>query len=362
MTGRERLEAILHKRPADGLSWTTLVDSNTLDLLPGEMKGMSGIDFYRHIGCDILMLNAWGTEHRFLSPTLEWPEGVVETVAQEGDRRRQEIRSPAGTLVRERHLGHPVRFPVTTLEKVRVYRTLWEGARFLARDDSPPFQKVNRLIGDDGVVTRFWGPSTIPKLLEQDMGTEAFYYLLHDHREEMEGLISAIHEKELEAFRILAQGPCDVVILIENTSTFYISPEVYRRYNGPHVRDFVDIVHQAGKTAIIHMCGHVRNILGLIKETGLDGIHALTPSPTGDTPWELAMDLLGDDQIIIGILDPSIFVSGPLEEIPLALDELYTPRLRRANFCLWPAADGIVVPLERFQAVAAWMERNGGRG
>ena len=361
MTGRERLQAILHKQPAEGLSWTTLVDSNTLDVLPGELKGMSGIDFYRHVGCDIVLLNGWSTPFSFASPTLEWPDGVMETVRDEGDYQFRELVTPFGTLDSERRKGHPTKYPVRTLADVRVYREMWEGASYVEGDDGPVFDSINALIGEDGVVTRFPGPSTIPRLLEVDMGTQNFYYLLHDHKEEMEGLMSAIHEKELEAWEIVSRGPCDVVILCENTSTFYISPDTYRNYSGPQVRDFVDIMHAAGKVAILHMCGHVRMILDLIKETGLDGIHALTPPPTGDTPWELALDELGEDLIIFGVIDPSIFIMGTLDEIPEALDALYTPRLRRSNFCLWPGADGLAVPLERFEAVAAWMDRNGRR-
>ena len=69
--------------------------------------------------------------------------------------------------------------------------------------------------------------------------------------------------------------------------------------------------------------------------------------------------MIGEDLIIIGALDPSIFISGPVEQIAAALDSLYTPRLRRANFILCLGADGICVPIERFQAVADWMNRNG---
>ena len=125
----------------------------------------------------------------------------------------------------------------------------------------------------------------------------------------------------------------------------------------PHVRDFVDIAHAAGKTALIHMCGHVRDILTDFKETGADGIHALTPPPTGNTEWELALDVLGEDLVIFGILDPSIFCLEPVDNIAPALDRLYTPRLRRANFCLWAGADGLAIPLERFEAVKRWIER-----
>ncbi len=50
MTGRERLEAILHRQPADRLSWTTLVDAATLDALPGSLGIHGELDFYRQIG------------------------------------------------------------------------------------------------------------------------------------------------------------------------------------------------------------------------------------------------------------------------------------------------------------------------
>lgn len=361
MNGRERLERLVHKQPADGLAWTTIVDTNTLDHLPGAMQGMSGLDFHRHLDCDVFLLNPWGLSLTFQSPTLEWPSGVEEHVVRENRHEWRELSTPSGTLRSERERGHPTRFPVTTIDDVGLYRSVWEGARFVERDDAAAYKRTIDLIGDQGIVTRFWGPSTIPRLLEVDMGTMAFYYQMNDHPDEMDALVRTIHEKELRAFELLASGPCDVAVLCENTSTYYISPDIYRRYNGRHVKDFCDIVHAAGKTAIIHMCGHVKNILKDIRQTGLDGVHALTPPPTGDTPFDLALDVLGEDAVIIGVLDPTVFIAGPLDEVGPALDALYTLRLRKANFCLCPASDGLTVPLERFEAVASWMRKHGGR-
>ena len=126
----------------------------------------------------------------------------------------------------------------------------------------------------------------------------------------------------------------------------------------PHQHEFVEIMKENGKVAILHMCGHVRLILDLIVETGCDGIHALTPPPTGGTPWEDALDVIGEDLIIFGVLDPSIFASGPVDGIGPALDQLITPRLREANLVLMPAADGISVDYERFLAVKHWVEEN----
>jgi len=66
MTGQERLSAILNRQPVDKLAWTTLVDDATLNNLPAKMKGMSPIDFYQYIGCDIFLLNTGGCNRLFL--------------------------------------------------------------------------------------------------------------------------------------------------------------------------------------------------------------------------------------------------------------------------------------------------------
>ena len=359
MTGRERLNAILKKQRKDRLAWTTLVDDATLALLPEDQRGHGGIDFYKQLGCDIFLLNGWNTPYRFKSPELRWPDTVRITRQKDGPRTTTQWETPWGTLTATREGSHPLKYPIDSIEALRVYHKMWAEAAFIPHDDTATLRSLDAIIGDDGVVTRFWGPSTIPRLLENDMGTEAFYFLMADYPDDVDGLIRTIHEREREAFRILAEGSCDSVTLVENTSTFYISPEIYRTYNMPHQREFVDLVKSRGKTAILHMCGHVHGILDLIKETWCDGIHTLTPPPTGNTPWEAALDSLGEDLIIFGCLDPTIFAAGDIRDIPLALDRLITPRLREANFVLNPMADGIPVDPHRFEAVADWVRANG---
>lgn len=358
MTGRERLRAILHKQPTDRLSWTTLVDNTTLLHFPKELQCGGGIDFYRHLGCDIFLLNGWNTAHSFRSPELRWHESVQEIWRRNNDTTIREWRTPRGTLTGTWQGSHPIKYPVDSIDAVRIYHEMWEGAGFVEHDETQALAAIDTLVAEDGVITRFWGPSTIPRLLENDMGIEQFYYLLFDHAKEMKELITIMHERELAAFGMLANGPWESVTLCENTSTFYISPEIYEQYNMPHQRDFVHAVHTAGKPALLHMCGHVFDILDLIKETHCDGIHTLTPPPTGNTPWETALDILGEDTVIFGALDPSIFISGPVQAIGPAMDELISPRLRQANFVLCPMADGIQVPLDRFVAVKEWMEHN----
>ncbi len=359
MTGRERLNAVLHKQPTDRLPWTTLVDQATLSLVPENRRGNGGLDFYKHLGCDIFMLNGWNTPYNLHSPVLRWPDEVKIVTDHDGQRTTTRWETPNGSLTSVFEGSHPAKYPVNSLAALKLYQDLWEGASFIAHDDTHAVENLNRMIGDHGVVTRFWGPSTIPRLLETDMGTQNFYYLMADHPQAVDALIRTIHQREITAFDLLADGPWDSVTLVENTSTYYISPAIYRDYNMPHQRAFVDAVKAKGKTAILHMCGHVHGILDLIKETGCDGIHTLTPPPTGDTTWEDALDHIGDDLIIFGCLDPTIFAAGDIRAIPETLDRLITPRLRESHFVLNPMADGIPVDPARFEAVAKWIERKG---
>lgn len=365
MTGRDRLSSIVRKRGTDRLCWATLVDQRSIDEFPSPWNTLSDLDVFRRLGCDILLLNSGrtaATRVTFESPRMVWPAGTTadETRSTENGTavHRLALRTPRGTLTRVNMNGHPVKGIVETREELRLYREAWEGVRWVKTDETAKLQRVDDLIGADGITTRFSFPTAIPYLLEIDIGIERFYYLYHDYPDDMRGLIDTIHDRLKEAFAILAQDPFDVQIIVENTSTRYISPSLYRSHNGPHQKDFVDAMHAAGKVAILHMCGHVRGLLREIKETGADGIHALTPPPVGDTPWEDALDVLGEDTVLMGALSPSVFVSGPVDQIGPALDAAYTPRLRKANFILCPFTDGITVPLERFQAVSRWMERN----
>jgi hypothetical protein len=357
MTSRERLTAIIHREPTDRLAWTTLVDWTTLSTVPAELQGRGGMDFYAYVGCDALLLDGWGSPYPWTSPRLQWGPDVKETSRTEGDYYYQEWHSPAGTVTKRLHGCRHDKYPVESAEDLRVYRAMWEDAQFVGEPDLAHAKKLDEFVGDAGLHVRYWWPSVVQDFLQFTTGVEHFYYLLSDCRGEMEELMQIIHRKQCESFKIMGQLPMEAVILPENTSTTLISPDLYRRYSLPQVRDFVDIMHSYGKVALIHMCGLIHALLPDIKATGLDGVHGLTPPPVGNTPWEEALDILGEDTITFGVLDPSVFCRGTAKQVTELLDAVYTERLRRSHFCMWASADGLRVPLENFMAIKAWMDK-----
>jgi hypothetical protein len=89
------------------------------------------------------------------------------------------------------------------------------------------------------------------------------------------------------------------------------------------------------------MCGHVRDLLPDIAATGLDGIDALTPPPTGNTTPQDAWRVIGADLIVHGVLDPSSWIHRSKEEIVAAMERALPPGMKDRNFLLCTAADGL---------------------
>lgn len=365
MTGRECLQAILRRETPPRLCWTTLVDDLTRSVMPAEARALSPFDFYRHIGCDILQFGNYGLPTGVQVPpparSVQPPHDAEHRTEPDGTQVTT-THTEWGDLVSRYRSGHPTKHPVETLADLRVARRMWEGTTFerAACSGEDEYARIETAIGDDGLYLPTLDPSPVQQLLELDMGLIGFYGLLQDHPREMADLLEAMQQARRQEWEIVAGcSPAAALIAVENTSSTMISPDIYRRYSLPQLREIVDICHAHGKLAIFHMCGLLWHLLPVIRETGLDGINALTPPPHGDTTIEQALDVCGEDLIILGgIFDGSVFQAPEVTRAQLhrALEELYTPRVRRAKLLLWFGADGLPTPLERFLAVKEWFE------
>lgn len=367
MTGRERLTNILDGRPNDRLAWTTLVDDTTRSVMPAPVRQLHVLDFYRHVGCDILQFGDYGlpAEDRTASPAvLRQPVQRARTES-DGLILRATV-SQWGELTATWRRGHPVKYPVERPADLEVLTNIWAHSRYEEVQDSQPEESLRRIeerIGDDGIYVATTAPSPVQQLIEGDMGLEQFCYFLQDHPRQMEELLAAMHRCRVQEYEILARRtPCPAIIPVENTSSTLTSPSMYRQLSLPQIAEYARIVHRHGKKFILHMCGLLKCLLPVLKETGLDGINGLTPPTVGDTPCEAALDALGEDLILLGAIFPGQVFQRPgatAGEIHRTLDSLDTPRLRRARLLLWMGADGLPTPLERFLAVREWMEKKG---
>ena len=227
MNGRKFLHRILNRQSPDRLLWTTLVDDVTRSVMPDEVRRLSALEFYRHIGCDIVQLGNYGLSQDMCVPSpsrLVSPDVKQEIAGEDGNplpdleaelggneiaigtggptvNRTVQLRrvTPWGTLTTLLKHDHPVEHPVKTVEDMRILRAIWEASNYVeCQGMEEAFARVESCIGDDGIYVPWLDPSPVQNLLEYEMGAANFYYLLDDHREEMEQLLAVMHAKRLQ--------------------------------------------------------------------------------------------------------------------------------------------------------------------
>jgi len=367
MTGRERIHNIIEGRGIDRVGLTTLIDGSTRIGYPEEYRNLSAIEFYRKIGYDVFCFGSFGHENGPIYPySMSFAH---ETAVTENEGSVVVERKIGGRGIRQIYKADRItKFSVETAGDLKVLIDIYEAADCVATTGEELAKSKKSLVdfnahlGEDGIYNATVNPSAVQMLIEFECGVENFYYLLSDERELMERAIEAIQNLRRKEYTAIAEN-MDILMAIpvENTSTRLTSPGVYRKYSLPHIREYTEIAHKNGKKSVIHMCGHLRGLLGEFKEAGIDGIHALTPPAVGDCPLEEALDILGEDIFAVNMIG-SEFIHDP-KATPETIGEhvkcSLTPRVKRARFLHAVQCDGIPTPMWKFEAVREAVEKYG---
>jgi uroporphyrinogen-III decarboxylase len=354
VNGRERLTAAFEGRMPDRIPWAPLIFPDTLSQYPARIRNAGPIEFTRMIGGDVL----WRV------PACRLRNDVLEVTRREGpDRVDVEYRTRVGSLNEtrlrteygaQRIQKHPVKAPsdIRVLEYMLEHQVAEPGYEGITRAEEE--------VGDSGLVMVFQTTTPVQDLVQVWMGLVQFYRNLLRHRSDMENLMALMHEKNREIYEVMAHSPAQIQCIVENTDVRLASPDTYERYSLGHVRDYVDMMHSHGKTAMVHMCGKIDRLLPLIGRTGLDGIDCLTPSPTGDVDFRRVYEILGDGLVIHGVLDPSKWIpqSQGAKEIEQGIEEIIES-VRDRPFILCTGADGIPgIPVRKFRAIGRIMRKH----
>jgi hypothetical protein len=225
-------------------------------------------------------------------------------------------------------------YPLKTVNDIPVWRYVREHTFYR---ENPDFSEAERR--DMRKMGFNWSP--IQELLQFETGVENFYFFMADAPDEMNALMDTMHRKNLEALEIgfrVCSG-ATVVQFGENTSASLISPSIYLRHTARHLRAYSDMAHARGMRFIVHMCGLLDTLLDCFPETGMDGIHAVTPPPVGDSHYMTVRERYGDDFVIIGRLNAQLWMGKPPEDTLELLESMIPPSLLRTPFALWITSD-----------------------
>lgn len=89
-----------------------------------------------------------------------------------------------------------------------------------------------------------------------------------------------------------------------------MSPELFRKFMFPHLQKLADLGHSYGMKVQMHCCGGIYQLIPLMIEAGLDGLHSLQPDCGGMDLERLKADF-GDKIVLNGGIDSkNVLING----------------------------------------------------
>lgn len=226
----------------------------------------------------------------------------------------------------------------------------------------PDYQSVYQALaetGDDGVVLYMNFCVPFIQFSKTDAGYLNGYYLWVDHREEVDALIQAYFDLFLAGYRILADGPADMISTGDNMDGTMFSPDLFREYAIPFYQETAKIISAKDKIFSGHWCGRTQSLLDQVPGCGLDLVEAIVTRPMADLELEQALNLLKGEVVLQGGI-PAVLVcaeGGTRDDFGRYLQDVILPLKGRKGFILGMSDN--VPPNADFYRVASVASRIG---
>ncbi len=151
--------------------------------------------------------------------------------------------------------------------------------------------------------------SAYQRMVEHLVGTEELIYAQVDYPDLVAEVWAAMVENDRKAVQTAVDSPYDYFITWEDSGTQNYSPAQYDRFIGSEIEQWCRILNDAGKHYVQHACGHVHDLLPVMKRNGVCAVESISPPPTGNIELAAARDKVGADFGIIGGIEPTKFLN-----------------------------------------------------
>lgn len=298
--------------------------------LPAAYDGMDMLDIYRSLGCSARLYQYGRCFKRLEHPSVKFIQSPLnetdsQTTIETPAGRQQQIirRSPHCPAV------YHLKWEVETEEELRV--AIWREEHTTWAWDQDLYDCLRATTGDLGAPTAILPRMGIQSLYLEAMGIEKGIYALYEMTDTVEAYFRARANNISRLLEIVNASPIDMVTFGENIHVGTLSPDLFVKYHLPECQRHCEQLHAAGKFVAAHWDGDCRALLPLAKETGLDGIEAITPKPQGDVTLEEMKAGLGDQLFLLDGI-PAVYFDKtfPVEELVTCtrrLIELFAPKL-----------------------------------
>ena len=301
------------------------------EALPAPYTDMELPDIFRALGCSDRLYGWYNPCFR----RIEHPSVRIHQKPLNETDTQITIETPAGrqTAVHRRSPNNPgtihLKWEVESKEELEV--AIWREENSTWEWDQERFEQSQREVGDLGAPTMFMPRMNVQCLYIEKMGVEKGIFAMHDWPDTVEAFFRARDENHDRLIDVINASPVRIINLGENIHAGTLPPDLFLKYHLPACQHRCERLHAAGRFVSSHWDGDCRPLLPYARETGLDGIEAITPRPQGDVTLEEIKEGLGDDLFLLDGI-PAVFFDETfpvevLEACAHRLIELFAPKL-----------------------------------
>ncbi len=297
--------------------------------LPAPYTGMTAPQLYRALGCSnrIYEFGECFVSHedeRVLVTREEISETDHEIIwTTPVGEQRAVYRSSPNTWSEA-----PVKWPICDESDMKV--AAWREERRTWSFDESRFAELCAEWDGLGAPTMYICRTNIQKLFIEDMGAEGGVYAVTDYPDLCDHYFAALAITQERLIEVINASPVQIINFGDNIHSGLLPPRWFEKYVLPVYQRRCELLHAAGKFVHAHWDGDCKPLLPYARDTGLDGIEAITPQPQGDVTLEEVKAALGDMFLLDGI--PAIYFDTTYSEETL-LDcarrciDLFAPNL-----------------------------------
>jgi hypothetical protein len=298
--------------------------------LPSPFTGMSFHEVYRELGCSARLYEFNECFERIEDPSVEFIKKNLNETDYEIT-----ISTPVGY---QKHVLRTTKnspFPITLKWEIETEKemkvALWREENSNWIWNQSKYEELINTIGDLGAPCMYMPRMNVQSLYIEKMGVEDGVTAIYDWTNTTEEFFDALESSHDKLIDLINSSPIDIVNYGENVHVATLSPRLFKKYHLPACQRRSEKLHSAGKFVYSHWDGDCKPLLKFAKETGLDGIEAITPVPQGDVTIEEVKTALGDDLFLFDGI-PAIYFDERYSEKELIncvnkLIDLFAPKL-----------------------------------
>lgn len=206
----------------------------------------------------------------------------------------------------------------------------------------------------DGMKLIVIGPGGVLENVIELTGFDNLCYMLADEPELVEAIFNNVGERLVKYYEICASFDTVGALVSNddwgfNTGTM-LSPADMRKYVFPWHKKIVEVIHKAGKPAILHSCGNLKEVMDdIIYDMGYDAKHSFEDKIF---PVEKAYDELAGKIAVLGGIDMDFVARGTPEEIKKRCMAMLEKGMEKGGYALGTGNSvPDFIPVQNFLAI-----------